>query len=452
MKQIFFLIAGIFLVSLVYEPYSVHAQSYLDLSIDQAITIALKNNRDIKNANEEKVRANLRVTEAASGAFPQINGSWSLEKNLKPMIFVISIPDSTGKLRKNRLKVGADHTVSLGANITQPIYVGGKIGTALKAARIYRQFSSENLNTVKQNVVMGAATAYNRILLAKEMVKITGASLEQARKHLGNVEKLYKNGRATEYDLLRSRVNVANLKPGLMEAGNNVKISLLYFKEFLGLSQNTPLTIKGKLTEPDTSLFKLANPENAYAFTFRMEGHAFYVFTFPDEGTFVFDASTGRWCEWQTFGFDDWSAIGFSNAYNKRLIGDRRSNKIFEIGIDFLDDAGGTIRWEATSPPIASPNNELTRHNMIRIDIESGVGLESGQGINPQIWLEWSNEDGSRYENKHLLDIGKVGDTKKRVFKRRLGIARSRTYRISGSDPVKIAILGAYIDVQGGRW
>jgi hypothetical protein len=197
---------------------------------------------------------------------------------------------------------------------------------------------------------------------------------------------------------------------------------------------------------------EIANPENAYAFTFRMEGHAFYVLVFPDEGTFVFDASTGMWCEWQTFGFDDWSVIGFSNAYNKRLVGDRRSNKIYEIGIDFLDDVGNTIRWEATSPPIASPNNELTRHNMIRIDMETGVGLESGQGSNPQMWLEWSNEDGSRYENKHLLDIGKVGDTKKRVFKRRNGIARSRTYRISGSDPVKIAILGAYIDVQGGRW
>jgi len=263
-KRICILITCILLVSLVYEPYSVQAQSYLDLSIDQAIAIALKNNRDIKNASEEKVRANLRVTEAASGAFPQINGSWSLERNLKPMVFVISFPDSAGKLTKNRLKVGTDHSISLGTNITQPLYVGGKIGTAIKAARIYRQFSSENFNTVKQNVVMSAAAAYNRILLTKEMVKITGASLEQARKHLGNVEKLYKNGRATEYDLLRSRVNVANIQPGLMEAENNVKISLLNFKEILGLSPDTPLTIKGKLSEPDTSLFKLANPENAF--------------------------------------------------------------------------------------------------------------------------------------------------------------------------------------------
>lgn len=196
----------------------------------------------------------------------------------------------------------------------------------------------------------------------------------------------------------------------------------------------------------------ISNPENAYAFTFRMEGHAFYVLTFPDVGTYVYDASTGLWSEWQTFGKEDWSAVGFSNAYGKRIIGDRRSNKLYEIDPSFLDDAGDVLRWEATSPPVPSENNELIRHNFIRIDIEPGVGLESGQGSDPQIWLEWSDEDGARFSNKHLLSIGKSGETKKRVYKRRLGLARSRIYRISGSDPVKTAILGGYLDVTGGRW
>ena len=193
-------------------------------------------------------------------------------------------------------------------------------------------------------------------------------------------------------------------------------------------------------------------PEDAYAFTFRMEGHAFYVLTFPGKATFVYDASTNRWCEWQTFGCPDWSAIGFANVYGKRLVCDRRSNKVLSIDVDNLDDSGNIIRWEATSPPVASPDNEWLRHDFLRIDIESGVGLTTGQGSDPQIFLEWADEDGTRFGNKHLLDIGKIGDTQKRVYRRRLGKARNRTYRISGSDPVKIAILGAYLKVQQGRW
>jgi len=37
------------------------------------------------------------------------------------------------------------------------------------------------------------------------------------------------------------------------------------------------------------------DPEGAYAFTFTIEGHAFYVITFPGFVTFCYDVSTGLW-------------------------------------------------------------------------------------------------------------------------------------------------------------
>ena len=242
---------------------SADAQDYIDLTLDRAVEIALNQNRDIIQAKEETARADFRITEAASAAYPQVNGSWTFDKNLKPQVFVISFPDSAGRLQKNRLKIGTDHSLNIGANLTQPIWVGGKVGTALEAAKIYKKMSGETFESVQQNVVTGVASGFYIILLAHEMVGITRESLELAEKHLDNVQVLHDAGAATDYDLLRARVHVANIKPDLLEAENNVKIAMLRFRDILGIDPATPLTVSGALSEPDTTLFSLTDHETA---------------------------------------------------------------------------------------------------------------------------------------------------------------------------------------------
>jgi len=255
----------ILLMTFTFQALCEQTESYHQLSLEQAIDIALEKNRDIINTEKETNKADYQIIEAASAALPQISGLWDFEKNLKPQIFVISFPDSEGVLQKNRLKVGTDHRMSLGANLTQPIYVGGKIGTALKAARIYKDLSNETLSAVKQNIVTGVVQSFSFVLLSKEIKKIAIESHAQAENHLKNVRNLYEVGKATEYDLLRARVNVANLKPNVISAENNVQISLLKLKGIMGLDPDIPLDIVGSFSEPDTTLFAHANKMTAFS-------------------------------------------------------------------------------------------------------------------------------------------------------------------------------------------
>ncbi|MDP2983502.1 MAG: TolC family protein [Candidatus Latescibacter sp.] len=238
-------------------------ESYEGLTQDKAVTVALQKNRDLLNAKDEVQKSDYRITEAASGAFPQITGSWNYNRNLKPQVFVITFPDSTGKLTQNRLKIGTDNSANLGVNLTQPLYVGGKVGTALQAAKIYRNLSGETARAVKQNVILGVSQAFNSALLAKELQNIASESLEQARKHLENVEHLKAAGAATEYDLLRARVNVSNMKPKLLEAENNVTLSLLKLKQTMGVDPYASISLTGVFTEPDTTLLALAEARTA---------------------------------------------------------------------------------------------------------------------------------------------------------------------------------------------
>lgn len=251
-------ISALLLMALTQGPSGAAAQAYVNVDIDRAVDIALEHNRDIINSREEVTRSRLQITEAFSAALPKITSNWSLDKNLKPQVFVIQFPDSTGKLTRNRLKVGTNYQASLSTVLTQPIYVGGKVGTALKAARIYRQMSDMNLDATMDNVVAGVKTSFYGILYAREMESIAGESLEMARRHFEDVQVLHDNGRATDYDLLRAQVQVSNLAPDVVDAANQVTIAILELKNILGIDPNAAFTITGSLAAPDTTLFTAA--------------------------------------------------------------------------------------------------------------------------------------------------------------------------------------------------
>ncbi|MFC1541851.1 TolC family protein [Candidatus Latescibacterota bacterium] len=258
-----YLVVFLFLVMLA-RIGGAHAQTYNDLTLDQAINIALEKNRDIINAKEDVKKASFQITEAASAAYPSLNGFWDFDRVIEPMVFVIQFPDpDTGKLVKNRLKVGTDHTMGLGAALTQPLYVGGKVGTALKAAKIYRNISENSLETVRQGVVAGVVISFNNVILTKEMLTINRESLAQAERNLENVQSRYEAGTATKYDLLRAKVQVANRQPELLKVDNQLIIAYLNLKEILGISPDVPLNITGTLAEPDTSIFDISSLETA---------------------------------------------------------------------------------------------------------------------------------------------------------------------------------------------
>jgi outer membrane protein TolC len=233
------------------------------LTARDAVAVALENNRDIHRARDEVRRSEYRITEAKSAAYPQINGAWSIDRTLKPNVFVITFPDSTGVLRKNRLKIGTDYSSSLGAMLVQPLYVGGKVGTALQAAKIYRRLSTETEKLVRQNVVWGTLQAFNGALLAREFERIAKASLVQAEKHLANVEVRRAVGAATDYDLLRARVNAANMRPRLIEAENSVRTSLLRLKEAMGVDPGAQVGTAGTFAAADTTILAQADAEVA---------------------------------------------------------------------------------------------------------------------------------------------------------------------------------------------
>jgi hypothetical protein len=197
---------------------------------------------------------------------------------------------------------------------------------------------------------------------------------------------------------------------------------------------------------------------DAIAFTYQQDGHSFYVLTFPSaQATWVYDAATNAWHE----------RAGFANGqfirhrancqmfYSEEVVvGDFQNGNIYAYDLDQYSDGDFAQKWLRSWRALPTGQNNLKRtaQHSLQIDMQTGVGLNAGQGSNPQVMLRWSDDGGHTWSNEHWMSVGKIGAYGTRAIRRRLGMTlklRDRVYEISGTDPVKIAIVGAELGLSG---
>lgn len=191
---------------------------------------------------------------------------------------------------------------------------------------------------------------------------------------------------------------------------------------------------------------------DAIAYTYQQQGHSFYVLTFPTANrTWCYDVATQLWHE--RAGWDNGAFMRHrSNCqmfFNAEVhVGDFENGKLYVLDLDKFDDAGGIQKWLRSWRALPSGQNNLKRsaHHSLQLEITSGIGLNSGQGSDPQIMLRWSDDGGHTWSNEHWVSAGKIGEYSRRAIWRRLGMTtklRDRLYEVSGTDPVEITIMGA---------
>lgn len=201
-----------------------------------------------------------------------------------------------------------------------------------------------------------------------------------------------------------------------------------------------------------------AGLEKAVAYTYQQDGHSFYVLTFPDAGkTWVFDVATQGWHERAGF-VDGEFARHRGNcqvAFNDLIvIGDYANGNLYAFDLDVFADNGQPQKWLRSWRALPTTANTLKRtaHYSLQLDCETGVGLNDGQGSTPQVMLRWSDDGGHTWSNEHWVTMGRIGQFGRRAIWRRLGMTmklRDRVYEVSGTDPTKIAILGAELTMLG---
>lgn len=186
------------------------------------------------------------------------------------------------------------------------------------------------------------------------------------------------------------------------------------------------------------------------------DGHKFIIVTFPTQlVTWVFDIATNLWHEKESWDSADrsyrrWRGNCVATCYGMTFIGDAFSGKVGVLDSDTYTEFGNTLPVKLIGAPLHADRKRLF-FNRFELDIETGVGLTTGQGSNPQVMLE-SSDDGGRTWNSPQLwqSLGAIGEHGARLRWLREGSSYQRIYQVTKTDPVKFVLIAANADVSAG--
>ena len=256
------------------------------------------------------------------------------------------------------------------------------------------------------------------------------------------------------------------VRGGDIQKGVHAKFSLVDFDNsfvFLGgdVGELTSVwRVGGGATKISTSAIDNAIQEYtedeiaaAFALTYAYGGNFFVAFTFTSiripSRTLVYDATSSAltgaqvWHERQSGVTDDkWRVTSMVSAYGDLIVGDSVDGRIGTLNQNTHTEYGAPIKRQKTSMPFQIDQTKMFISE-IKLTMEAGVGvIGTGNGSDPQIKMEYSDDQAGIFTNGGLRSYGKVGArTRIPSWRRQGNPPRSRVLRFTTTEPVKSTLI-----------
>ena len=191
---------------------------------------------------------------------------------------------------------------------------------------------------------------------------------------------------------------------------------------------------------------------DATAFSYMLGGHPMYQINFPSAGkSWLFDSHSGMWSPLESGLSGGRSRAEIRTSFlNKVRVTDYENGNVYTMEADAYSDNGTPIPREIITKHFFADAKDISIREL-QVEFESGVGLVSGQGSDPQAMLQISRDGGRTWGSERWASIGKIGEYTARVRWLRIGTGRDFVFKIRVTDPVKVAIANAYIDFEVRR-
>lgn len=224
----------------------------LTLTLEDAIELALRQNPNYLATREREGQARGIVREAVSRFLPSLNiqGTNTLDEKL----FVLEFPSFVPGEPPQRISIDFTKNYQMALAFSVPLFAGGRLVAGYKQAEYNLQSTQESIRLSEQETVFNVKKAFYGYLLAREFYAVAEEALKLAEEFHKNVKSLYDVGMSSKFDLLRSEVQVANLKPQLIRAKNGRDVGELGLKTVLGIDLGKPIAVTAKGLPSSTPL------------------------------------------------------------------------------------------------------------------------------------------------------------------------------------------------------
>jgi outer membrane protein TolC len=200
------------------------------LGLQDAVRLALKYNKTLQQVLQDKAIARGKVVESYSAALPKVSlgGAYTrLDEEYSPNL----LDNYSAELK-----------------IVQPVFSGGAIPGALRAARLYAALSDETVRGAAQGVIYAVSAAYYDTVLAEHLYQVNLDAVTSSEAHLSDVQKRRQQGVASDFDVLRAQVEVSNFRAEMIQQRNRSHLAKTSLFRAMGVSQQSDAELADDLS------------------------------------------------------------------------------------------------------------------------------------------------------------------------------------------------------------
>ena len=252
-----FLIAAVMLVATVRAQ---EAGTVINLTLDDALKIAVSENPTIKVAEQQIEVKKISKNEAWQALLPSVDFSGTVQYTLLAAVMKLSMPDPvTGETKTSSFKMGQDNTSTWNGQfqVSLPLFAPTVYAT-MNLTKSDLENAVEQSRSSKLDMVNQVTKAYYQVILAQDSYDVLCKSYEQAEKNFNVVNSLYELGGTSEYDKISAEVQLRSLNPTVIQARNAVTLAKLQLMVLMGIDPETEIVIEGSLEDYEDQLYEEA--------------------------------------------------------------------------------------------------------------------------------------------------------------------------------------------------
>ena len=232
--------------------YGFHVQAQETWDLQRCISHAIEHNLSIKQKEAARDQSQVELNTAQWSRLPNLNGNVGQSFNFGRALQA----DNTYGNRNTR-----NANFSLGTNI--PLFTGMQIPNNIALSKLNLKAATEDLAKAKEDICIQVASYFLQVLFNEELLKVTRSQVELSQEQLDKKVAFFKNGKASEAEVLEAKSRLAQDELSVVQAENNYQLALLDLSQLLEL----PSPENFRISVPDIQDYSanLTLPEEVYA-------------------------------------------------------------------------------------------------------------------------------------------------------------------------------------------
>ena len=188
----------------------------LHLSLEEAVSTGLRVADEIRLSMAQADIADAQVDFARASMLPQLRINSSYTRTFE-------------SARSNAVSAvfNQPNTYSVNANVSQTLFQGGRLLATARAASALADAAELSAEERRALYTVEIQRAYLGALLAERLAELQRTNLQLAAARLSQVQQFHNAGRAAQYDVLRAKVERANIEPLTIQAQNDRELARL---------------------------------------------------------------------------------------------------------------------------------------------------------------------------------------------------------------------------------